>query len=137
MHLPDTLLMLATYPKPTPLAAVDEALAFCAAFSSRVAAAAFRIDIPLRSNRMADMLIGLSAMAREEEAKSAADAQAVLQRFIAEASRRDIYDAAICETVSLYDTDARAATNGHATRWIVSGSSPSIAFSRRTDIPIT
>lgn len=74
MPLNDILLHLDSYADPTPVEAVDWAIGFAGLLQARLTALAVKARFPVHSNRMANYLIGLSGMARQEEEKSAAAA---------------------------------------------------------------
>lgn len=108
MALNDILLHIDTYPDPTPEAAIEEAVALAAKLGGRVSAQAFAVQIPLRSNALADRLVGLSGLARDEEARSLAAAQAGLAHFATVAARADVYKDSHLLRCDLYDLDATA-----------------------------
>lgn len=70
MALADILLHIDTYPEPTPLGTIDEALTLAARLGGKVTALAIGVAIPVKSNLLAERLIGLNALAASEEAKS-------------------------------------------------------------------
>ncbi len=88
MTYADVLLFLDSYPDPLPDAEVDEAAAFALALGGAVTAIAPRIDFPLKSNPMANLLVGLGAMVEHEQGRSLANAEASLARFKAVAAAR-------------------------------------------------
>lgn len=81
MPFKDVLLHLPVYPDPAADELVDQAVTLCGALSRSVCAVAMPIHIPLKSNRIADALIGLAEMARDEEQKALESSRALLQRF--------------------------------------------------------
>lgn len=102
MYLNDVLLQIDTYPDPTPPAAIEEAVSFVKAIGGRVSALAVAVRFPLHSNRVADYLIGLSRMAADEEAKSAANGQASLTAFTAQAQGAGVFGQALLEVADYY-----------------------------------
>ncbi|MDQ0463635.1 nucleotide-binding universal stress UspA family protein [Caulobacter ginsengisoli] len=109
MALNDILLHIDSYPDPTPNAAIDEAVALAAKLGGRVTAQAFAIQIPLRRNAVADRLVGLSGLAREEEARSLAACQTSLAHFATVASEADVFKDTRLPSSDLYDLDAAVA----------------------------
>jgi hypothetical protein len=79
--LKDILLHLDSYPDPTPLEAVDWAIRFSRLMQAKLTGLAIKVRIPLHINRMADHLIGLRGMVRDEEEKSATRCHALLRKF--------------------------------------------------------
>jgi nucleotide-binding universal stress UspA family protein len=103
MAFRDLLLHIDTYPTPTPEAAIEEAVLLAASLGGMVTGLAFEIEIALHSNRLADYLIGLSAMAAAEEARGRQACQDVLVHFIARAKDAGVYKDAISAKASHYD----------------------------------
>jgi nucleotide-binding universal stress UspA family protein len=90
MAYKDVLLHLDSYPDPTPLEIVDEAAYVCAALGGAVTATTFQTRLPVKSNFVADRLIGLSQLADEEEARSLDNVCRLLARFAEQADRLGI-----------------------------------------------
>jgi nucleotide-binding universal stress UspA family protein len=67
------------------------------------------VSIPVRSNRVADYLVHLSDMAREQEAASLAACQDSLAYFRAQAEAADVLGQALLETADLYRLSERVA----------------------------
>lgn len=109
MALDDILLHIDSYPDPTPDAAIDEAVAIAAKLGGRISAQAYAVQIPLHSNAIADRLVGLSGLAREEEGRSLAAAQASLAHFAAMAAKAGVYKDSHLLRSDLYDIDSAAA----------------------------
>lgn len=99
----DILLHIDSYPSPTPPEAVDEAVAVAAALGGKVSALAVEVDIPLHSNQLADYLIGLSAIEKEEEGRSAQACRESLARFTEAAQAAGVFADAKHERTHLYD----------------------------------
>ena len=91
MAFRDLLLHIDTYPTPTPEAVIEEAVLLAASLGGKVTGLAFEIEIAFRGNRVADYLIGLSAMAAAEEARSRQACQDALVHFIAWARDAGVY----------------------------------------------
>ena len=102
MALNDILLHIDSYPEATPTAAIDQAVGFAAALGGTISALAGQVTIPLQSNRVADYLIHLSDMAREQEAASAAACDASLEHFKAKAEAAGVLGQAILQKADLY-----------------------------------
>ncbi len=102
MALNDILLHIDSFPEPTPVAAIDEAVGFVAALGGTLSALAGQIEIPLQSNRVADYLLHLSDMAHEQEAASAAACQASLQHFRNKAETAGVFGQALIQKADLY-----------------------------------
>ena len=65
MSLQDILFYIDTYPEPTSDAAIDAAVQVAARLGAQITALAMPISIPVKSNIIAERLIGLTGMARE------------------------------------------------------------------------
>jgi nucleotide-binding universal stress UspA family protein len=89
MAIKDILLALISYPNPSPVAGIEQAVSFAAAVDSRITAVTFEPKIRLtRSNNfLANLLLDLPEMLSEEKSRSAANAQKLLQSFKAIATR--------------------------------------------------
>lgn len=98
MSLQDILFHIDSYPEPTSDAAIDAAVDVAALLGAQITALALRLSIPVRSNIIAEHLIGLSDLAREEEARSLAACTHGLDRFKARAESRGVFRGALLET---------------------------------------
>lgn len=99
----DLLLHIDSYPNPTPAEAIDESVALAASLGGKLSAIAVEIVIPLHSNRLADRLIGLTAIAREEEDKSRKACGEGLAHFTAKATDAGLFQDAVLGRTNLYD----------------------------------
>jgi nucleotide-binding universal stress UspA family protein len=81
MPFKDVAVALATYPDPTPSAAVERIVQLCRALGGSACGLAVELTYPLKSNRLANMLIGLDDIAEAEERRSRVQAHAVLAEF--------------------------------------------------------
>lgn len=106
MSFKDILVCLQSYPDPTGPAAIDQAVGVAAALGDAATAIAVHVRIPLRSNRIADLLVNLSNLAREEEARSLANADAVVKRFVQQAGPAGLRAEHDILHVDLYETAA-------------------------------
>jgi nucleotide-binding universal stress UspA family protein len=102
MALNDILLHIDSYPEATPETAIDQAVGFVAALGGTVSALAAQVVIPLQSNRVADYLIHLSDVAREQEAASADAARSTLQHFKSRAQAAGVFSQALLQKADLY-----------------------------------
>jgi nucleotide-binding universal stress UspA family protein len=93
MSFKDTLLVLTSYPDPTPRASIDQATALCTILGTRLSAISFDIDVrvPGGSNFIADMLLDLPKMIAAEKQKAAANARELLDAFEAAAKQSGIF----------------------------------------------
>jgi nucleotide-binding universal stress UspA family protein len=103
MAYADLLLHIDSYPNPTSVEAIDEAIALASSLGGQLSAIAVEIVVPLHSNIVADRLIGLSAMAREEEAKCRQACAEGLAHFTARATEAGIFQEAVLGRANLYD----------------------------------
>lgn len=102
MALNDILLHIDSYPEATPKAAIDQAVGFAASLGGTLSALAVTVSIPVESNRLADYLIHLSDMAREQEASSLAACHDSLAYFKTQAGSAGVLGQALLETADLY-----------------------------------
>lgn len=109
MTYADLLLHIDTYPTPTTPAAIDEAVAVAASLGGKLTGLAIEVDIPVRSNRIADYLIGLSAMADAEEARSRAACQDGLAHFTQTATTAGTFQATVSLKANHYDVPDKVA----------------------------
>ena len=93
----DILLVLDTYPDPTPPSAMDDALAIAQALGARISALACAIMLPSTGNILADTLLDIPTILVEEAGKSLANAEAALLRFRRAAEGRGIFQESILE----------------------------------------
>ena len=110
MTYADLLLHIDTYPMTTTIAGIDEAVAVAASLGGKLTGLAVDVDIPMRSNRLADYLIGLSAMADAEEARSRAACCDGLAHFTKSATAASVFQAALSKKVNHYDVPDKVAS---------------------------
>jgi nucleotide-binding universal stress UspA family protein len=77
----DILFHVDSYPDPTPVAAIDQAVRFAATLGSGITALAVQVDFKPPGNWLAERLVNLSAMCAQEEQKSLANCTAALAAF--------------------------------------------------------
>ncbi|WP_340647610.1 universal stress protein [Phenylobacterium sp.] len=114
MAMQDILLHLDTYPEPTSDAAIDAAVDISARLGAQITALALQISIPVKSNIIAERLIGLTGLAREEEARSLAACHHGLERFKGRAEAVGVFRGTLLETASLADFAMHVARRARA-----------------------
>jgi len=100
MAFRDTLLLLDTYPDPTPASAIDDAVAMAQAMGARISALSCAIMLPGTGSILADKLLDIPAILVEEGRKSLSNAEAALSRFQRVAEERGIFQEIILERFS-------------------------------------
>jgi nucleotide-binding universal stress UspA family protein len=114
MPTKDLLIHLDAYPDATRLEEVDDAIAFAVAIGAKLTALAFGVSIPLESNRVADYLIGLSKMAKEEEDRSEATCQRLLDAFTKRAKAANVFGGAIFDRSDVFEVPRTLALRARA-----------------------
>ncbi|HEX5379926.1 MAG TPA: universal stress protein [Phenylobacterium sp.] len=107
MAFRDLLLNISTYPEPTPLDAIDRAVELCVSLGGVLSALALTVKIPLRSNRAADLLVGIGAIAREEEEVSRRTCAEELAHFVERAKAAGVLGGTWTAEEHLYDAADR------------------------------
>ncbi len=97
MAIRDILLVLTTYPQPTPISAVDEAVAFAVALGARVSAIACEVKIRAPRNALAERLLDVAALAAAETKKSSTNAKKLLVAFQDAAEKHEVLQDRILE----------------------------------------
>ena len=77
----DILFHFDSYPDPTPVAAIDQAVRFAATLGSGITALAVQVDFKPPGNWLAEHLVNLSGMCAQEEQKSLAHCKSALAAF--------------------------------------------------------
>lgn len=90
MAIKDILLQLTSYPEPTPVAAVDQAVAFAEASGARVTALSFEIVVNVPGTVLAPALLDVKELIAAEHRKSVANARALIETFKGAAERRGV-----------------------------------------------
>lgn len=88
----DILLHLDSYPDPTPQRAIDQAAAFASLFGARLSALTIEVLIRPPSHPLANALVGVAAMAAEEEAKSARSCKELNAQFEDKAKALGVFE---------------------------------------------
>ena len=89
----DVLLPIDSYPTPTPDRAFEDAVRLAVGLGGKLTGLAIEVAIPVHSNQLADYLIGLTAMAAEEERRSRDACHESLGRFAAAARAANVFQA--------------------------------------------
>jgi len=126
MSFRDLLLPVVSYPDATPDRAVAAGAALARRFGDGVTALALKVDIKAPRNRLANALIGLDDLVREEEARSSAQAKAAIERFTAAAARAGLRASAIVEMVPLYLQGERITEHARTRDLTLLASGPSV-----------
>jgi len=85
----DILLHLDSYPEPTPLGAIDQAVDFASLFEGRLTALALEVLIRPPTNPLANTLINLAGLAAGEQARSAHACKELTLHFQERANARN------------------------------------------------
>jgi len=97
MAFKDMLLALTTYPQPTPVAAVDDAVAIAAAMGGRLSAIACSIKMRPPGNFLTNAVTDIRAVIATESKKSADNAEALLAAFQSAAEKNGVLQDRIAE----------------------------------------
>src|SRR5215467_482089 len=97
MSFKDVLVALTTYPEPTPVSAVDDAIDLAAALGAKISAIACEVKIRAPGSPLGNYLLNIPAMVAAEVKKSAANAQQLLAAFQDAAEKRGIFQDRISE----------------------------------------
>lgn len=90
MAFKDVLLQLSSYPDPTQVPVIEQAVDFAAALGAHISALAFKIEIPSAGNPLANALLDIPGMVAAERHKSLANAQKLISAFEAAATKRGL-----------------------------------------------
>jgi len=104
MAIKDTLLVLTSYPEPSPTTTLDRAIQFAAAVDARISAIACEVRVPVPGNVFGDFIIDVGALAASEARKSRTSAETLLAAFEQKARQRDVFHERIldrCQTPEL------------------------------------
>jgi nucleotide-binding universal stress UspA family protein len=97
MAIKDVLIVLTSYPDPTPLPYLDEAVALCQRLGARLSAIVCEVSYRVPRSVLGDALIDVSAMVGAEHAKSRDNAKSLLEAFRERATRHQVFRDAILE----------------------------------------
>jgi len=90
MAYKDVLLPLSSYPEPTPVAAVEQAVSFAEALGACISALTFKIEIPSATNALTSSLLDIPGMIAAERQKSMANVQNLIGVFESMATKRGV-----------------------------------------------
>lgn len=107
MSYRDLLLAVVTYPDVTPTRAIACATALARRFGGSLTALALEVKIKAPRNALANALVGIDDIAREEEARSAAQAAKTARSFTAAAAKEGLPASALVERVPLHEEAER------------------------------
>jgi nucleotide-binding universal stress UspA family protein len=97
MSFKDVLLALTTYPQPTPLSALDDAIDVAVALGAKISAIACEVKINVPGTLLGRRFLNVPAMISTEAKKSAANAQQLLAAFQAAAEKSGVFQERISE----------------------------------------
>ena len=97
MAFRDILLALTTYPEPTPVSAVDEAIAFSVAVGARISAIACEVKIRTPGSPLGTALLDIPAVAAAEAKKSSTNAEKLLVAFHDAAEKYGVFQERILQ----------------------------------------
>lgn len=97
MSFKDVLVALTTYPDPTPVSALDDAVDLAAALGAKISAIACEVKIKAPGSPLGNYLLDVPAMVAAEVKKSATNAQQLLATFQDAAEKRGIFQERISE----------------------------------------
>jgi nucleotide-binding universal stress UspA family protein len=90
MAFKDVLVQLSSYPEPTPVAAIDQAVAFAQASDARIAALTFEIVVHVPGTVLAPALLDVKRIIAAEHQRSIANARALVDAFTSAAVGRGV-----------------------------------------------
>jgi len=97
MSFKDILVALTTYPQPTPVSAVEEAVELAVALGGRISAIACEVKIKAPGSPMGNYLLDIPAMVAAEVKKSATNTQQLLAAFQDAAEKMGVFQEQIAE----------------------------------------
>lgn len=104
MAFKDVLLTLTSYPEPTPVSVVDDAVSIVAALGAHLAAISCEVHVEVPGNFLVRTIIDIPGIAAHETAKSRKNAQDLLVAFEAAAAKSGVSHEAILETCATHRT---------------------------------
>lgn len=90
MAFKDVLLQISSYPDPTPVVAIEQAVGFTAALGAHISALTFNIEIPSTKNVLANALLDVPGMAAAAQQKSVVNARSLVDVFESVATKRGV-----------------------------------------------
>lgn len=97
MAFKDVLLNLTSYPEPTPVSVIDDAVSLAAVLDAHLAAISCEVHLEVRGSLLGTAIIDIPAMIAREAARSRQNAQALLAAFEAAAEKSGIRHETIFE----------------------------------------
>jgi nucleotide-binding universal stress UspA family protein len=97
MSFKDVLLALTTYPQPTPVSALDDAIDVAVALGAKISAIACEVKINVPGTLLGRRFLNVPSMIATEAKKSAANAQRLLAAFQAAAEKSGVFQERISE----------------------------------------
>ncbi|MVT51679.1 universal stress protein [Bradyrhizobium yuanmingense] len=97
MAFKDVLLTLASYPEPTPVSVIDDAVSVAAALGAHLAAISCEVHAEVRASLLGDVILDIPALVAREAAKSRENAKALLAAFKASADKSGVRHETIFE----------------------------------------
>jgi nucleotide-binding universal stress UspA family protein len=110
MRFKDIAVALTTYPDPTPSAALGQIARLCGALGDAACGVAVSLKFPVKSNRLANMLVGLDDLAKAEERRSRDQAHAVLVEFHKLAADLGLATSELVLSAEIYDASEQVAS---------------------------
>src|SRR5215207_3170767 len=101
MAYKDLLLALASYPEPTPIAAIDQAVGIAGLLGARISAVTVELQIPKPVSFYTDAVLDISGMIAEAQQKSLANAQGLLNAFETAATRHSVFQENLLERCTM------------------------------------
>jgi len=97
LAIKDILLALTTWSEPTPVSAVEDAIAFAVALEARISAVACEVTMQPTGNKLTDVLFDIPAIDAAETKKSLTNAENLLVAFQDTAEKRGVFQDRILE----------------------------------------
>lgn len=107
MTVKDVLVALTSYPEPTPIEVIDDAVSFATFFNAHITAIACEARVEVPGNLLGGMLIDVAGMAASEARKSLNNAEDLLAAFGVRAEKAKLLHEKIlerCVTYKVSDT---------------------------------
>jgi nucleotide-binding universal stress UspA family protein len=114
MRFKDVAVSLTTYPDPTPSADLGRIVRLCRALGDLACGFAVDLSFPVKTNRLANMLIGLDDLAKAEERRSRDQAHAVLAEFHKQAVEVGLATSELILSAEIYSSAERIAAAARA-----------------------
>ncbi|MEH6952785.1 universal stress protein (plasmid) [Nitrobacter sp. NHB1] len=104
MAFKDILLTLTSYPEPTPVSVVDDAVSIAAALGAHLAAISCEVHVEVPGSFLADSIVDIPGIVAGETAKSRKNAKALLAAFEAAADKSGVQHEIILEKCATHRT---------------------------------